>query len=118
MEHATAIGIELRQTTRKPGESLHTLRDDIYEKVSIVYADHGKLEQDSVSLEIFTNAMADAELMQKLLEKKPRTLAGAYDIARRYKTTRKATQAVTQLMRSRAASATERSTRAAKVCEP
>lgn len=81
MEHATAIGIELRQRTRKPGESLHTLRDDIYEKVSITYADNGELEQDAVSVEIFTNAMADAELVQKLLEEKLRTLAGAYDIA-------------------------------------
>ncbi len=38
-EHAAAIGIELRQRVRQPGETLHSLRDDIYEKVSIVYAD-------------------------------------------------------------------------------
>lgn len=70
-EHAAAIGIELRQRTRKPGESRHTLRDDIYEKVSTAYAGRGELEQEAVSVEIFTNAMADAELVQKLLEKNP-----------------------------------------------
>ncbi|CAK6980305.1 unnamed protein product [Scomber scombrus] len=83
-EHAEAVGIERRQRTRKTGESLHTLRDDIYERVSIAYADRGQMEQDAISVEIFTNALADAELVQKLLEEKPRTLARAYDIARRY----------------------------------
>lgn len=40
--HAPAIGIELTQRVRKPGESLHVLRDYIYEKVSIVYADRSE----------------------------------------------------------------------------
>ena len=58
-----------------------TLRDDIYQKVSIVYADRRELEQDAINVKVFTNALADAEVVQKLLEKQPRTLSGAYDIA-------------------------------------
>ncbi|KAM6975889.1 retrovirus-related Pol polyprotein from transposon 412 [Tautogolabrus adspersus] len=80
-EHAAAIGIELRQRVRRPGEALHTLRDDIYEKVSIVYADRSETDQDCISVEVFINALADAEVVQKLLEEHPRTLARAYDIA-------------------------------------
>ncbi|XP_076748173.1 uncharacterized protein LOC143421991 [Maylandia zebra] len=83
-EHAAAIGIELRQRIRKPGEALHTLRDDLYEKVSIVYANRSELEQDCIAVEIFTNALADAEMVQKLLEEQPRTLARAYEIAHSY----------------------------------
>ena len=113
-EHAAAIGIELRQRIRKPGETLHALRDDIYEKVSIVYADRAELEQDAISVEIFTNALADAEIVQKLLEEQPHTLARAYNIAHRYETTRRAARAVTQLMR---AGPPERRTRAATVRE-
>ncbi|CAI5682172.1 unnamed protein product [Oreochromis niloticus] len=97
-EHAAAIGIELRQRIRKPGEALHTLRDDIYEKVSIVYANCSELEQDCIAVEIFTNALADAEMVQKLLEEQPRTLARAYEIAHRFETTKRAARAVTQLM--------------------
>ncbi|KAM3616673.1 uncharacterized protein V6R79_021511 [Siganus canaliculatus] len=70
-EHAAAIGIELRQRVRKPGETLHSLRDDIYEKVSIVYAGRTELEQEAVSVEIFTNALADAEVVQRLLRSIP-----------------------------------------------
>ena len=116
-EHAAAVGIELRQRTRQPSESLHTLRDDIYERVSIAYADRGEMEQDAISVEIFTNALADAELVQKLLEEKPRTLARAYDIARRYEATRRAARTVTQLMRSGATGSAEQRTRAATVRE-
>ncbi|CAI5671940.1 unnamed protein product [Oreochromis niloticus] len=97
-EHAAAIGIELQQRIRKPGEALHTLRDDIYEKVSIVYANRSELEQDCIAVEIFTNALADAEMVQKLLEEQPRTLARAYEIAHRFETTKRAARAVTQLM--------------------
>ncbi|CAI5677314.1 unnamed protein product [Oreochromis niloticus] len=96
-EHAAAIGIELRQRIRKPGEALHTLRDDIYE-VSIVYANCSELEQDCIAVEIFTNALADAEMVQKLLEEQPRTLARAYEIAHRFETMKRAARAVTQLM--------------------
>uniref|UniRef100_A0AAV2K6V2 Integrase p58-like C-terminal domain-containing protein n=1 Tax=Knipowitschia caucasica TaxID=637954 RepID=A0AAV2K6V2_KNICA len=98
-EHAAAVGIELRQRVRKQGETMHTLRDDIYEKVAIVYGDRTELEQDCVAVEIFTNAMTDADIIQKLLEEKPRTLACAYDIAHRYETTKRAARAVTQMMR-------------------
>lgn len=38
-EHAAAVAVELRQRVRKPGESLHLLRDDIYERVSVAYSD-------------------------------------------------------------------------------
>uniref|UniRef100_A0AAV2IY46 Gypsy retrotransposon integrase-like protein 1 n=1 Tax=Knipowitschia caucasica TaxID=637954 RepID=A0AAV2IY46_KNICA len=98
-EHAAAVGIELRQRVRKQGETMHTLRDDIYEKVAIVYGDRTELEQDCIAVEIFTNAMTDADIIQKLLEEKPRTLACAYDIAHRYETTKRAARAVTQMMR-------------------
>uniref|UniRef100_A0A3B4WDD1 Gypsy retrotransposon integrase-like protein 1 n=2 Tax=Seriola lalandi dorsalis TaxID=1841481 RepID=A0A3B4WDD1_SERLL len=114
-EHAAAIGIELRQRVRQPGETLHSLRDDIYEKVSIVYADRTEREQEAISVETFTNALADAETVQKLLEEQPRTLAGAYDIAHRYETTRRAAKVVTQLMRAGVHSSTERRARAAVV---
>ncbi|XP_049323360.1 mitochondrial fission factor homolog B isoform X1 [Astyanax mexicanus] len=83
-EHAAAIGIELRQRVRKPGEPLHILRDDIYEKVSIVYADWPEAEQDRIGVEVFTNALGEAGVVQRLLEEHPRTLARAYELAHRY----------------------------------
>ncbi|KAK3543319.1 hypothetical protein QTP70_016720 [Hemibagrus guttatus] len=82
-EHAAAIGIELRQRVRKADELLHVLRDDIYEKVSIVYAARSEREQDSISVEVFTNAMGDAEIVQWLLKERPCTLARTYEIAHR-----------------------------------
>ncbi|KAJ8346470.1 hypothetical protein SKAU_G00278710 [Synaphobranchus kaupii] len=42
-----------------------------------------ELEQDAIGVEIFTNALADAEVVQKLLEEQPCTLARAYEIAHR-----------------------------------
>ncbi|RXN37980.1 Retrovirus-related Pol poly from transposon [Labeo rohita] len=115
-EHAAAIGIELRQRVRRAGEPLHVLRDDIYEKVSIAYADRSEKEQDSISVEVFTNAMGDADIVQRLLEERPRTLARAYEIAHRYETTRRTATSVTQLMQS-AVRPMERKTRAAAVRE-
>ncbi len=115
-EHAAAIGIELRQKVRRAGEPLHVLRDDIYEKVSIAYADRSEREQDSISVEVFTNAMGDADIVQRLLEERPRTLARAYEIAHRYETTRRTATSVTQLMQS-AIRPMERRTRAAAVRE-
>lgn len=97
-EHVAAIGIELRQRVRKPAKALYSLRDEIYEKVSIVYADRTELEQESISVEIFTNALADVELVQKLLEEQPRTLAKDYEIAHCHETTRQAARAVTQFI--------------------
>ncbi len=76
------------------------LRDEIYEKVSIAYADLSEREQDSISVEVFTNAMGDADIVQRLLEERPRTLARAYEIAHRYETTRRTATSVTQLMQS------------------
>ncbi|RXN13529.1 hypothetical protein ROHU_017665 [Labeo rohita] len=66
-EHAAAIGIELRQRVRRVGEPLHVLRDNIYKKVFIAYADLSEKEQDSVSVEVFTNATGDADIVQRLL---------------------------------------------------
>ncbi|KAL7848367.1 hypothetical protein AOLI_G00230850 [Acnodon oligacanthus] len=76
-------GVELRQRVRKPSEPLHVLRDDIYEKVSIVYADGSEAEQDSIGVEVFTNTMDNAGMIQRLLEERPRTLARASDLAHR-----------------------------------
>lgn len=57
-----------------------------------------EIEQDIISVEIFTNALTNAEDVQKLLEEQPRTLVRAYEIAHMYETTRRAIRAVTQLM--------------------
>lgn len=64
----------------------------------IVYADRTELEQDAISVEVFTNALADAEVVQRLLEEQPRTLSRAYDIAHSYETTKRAARTVTQFM--------------------
>lgn len=48
--HAAAVGIDLRQRVRKPGQAMHALRDDIYKKVVIVYGDRTELEQDSIAV--------------------------------------------------------------------
>ena len=72
----------MRQRVRGQNEALHLLRDDIYEKVSIVYADRTELEQDAISVEVFTNALADTEVVQRLLEKQPHTLARGQRAAR------------------------------------
>ncbi len=74
-------------------------------------------EQEAISVETFTNALADAEMVQRLLEEQPRTLAGAYDIAHRYETTRRAAKVVTQLMRAGVHGSAERRARAAVVRE-
>ncbi|CAL8401443.1 unnamed protein product [Boreogadus saida] len=49
-------------------------------------------------VEVFTNALADGELVQKRLEKRPRTLSRAYDIAHSYETTRRGARTVTQFL--------------------
>ncbi|KAM3623655.1 uncharacterized protein V6R79_013858 [Siganus canaliculatus] len=116
-EHAAAVAIELRQRVRKLGEALHVLRDDIYDKVSAAYSDRTEAEQDAIGVEVFTNTVGDAEIVQKLLEQRPRTLAQAYDIARRHETTKRAAAYVTGLMHSGAHSMTERRPRAAVVRE-
>ncbi|XP_063050302.1 uncharacterized protein LOC134445147 [Engraulis encrasicolus] len=107
-EHAAAVAIELRQRIRKPGEALHSLRDDIYGKVSVAYCDRTEEEQDTIGVEVFTHAIGDAEIVQKLLEKRPQTLAKAYDIAHRYETTKRAASHVTALMHSGARGPPER----------
>lgn len=78
---------------------MQTLKVDIYEKVSIAYADHTEMEQEWIVVEIFINALADAEMVQKLLEEQPRTPVRAYEIPHRFETTRSATRTVMQLMR-------------------
>ncbi|CAL8343053.1 unnamed protein product [Merluccius merluccius] len=116
-EHTAAVAIELRQCVRKIGEALHVLRDDIYGKVSVAYSDRTETEQDAIGIEIFTNAIGDAEIVQKLLEQRPCTLAQAYDIARRHETTKRAASYVTSLMQSGARCTSEWRSRAAVVRE-
>ncbi len=67
-ELAAAVAIELRQWVRKVGESLHVLRDDIYDEVSVAYSDWTETEQDAIGIKVFTNAVGDAEIVQRLLE--------------------------------------------------
>ena len=76
-----------------------------------------QLEQDAISVEVFTNTLADAEVVQRLLEKQPRTLARAYDIAHSYQTTRRAARTVTQFMQPGQRSFVNQRARAATVRE-
>ena len=68
-DHAATLSMELRERVRGVDEPLHSLRDDISEKVSIVYGDCTEAEQDRIGVEIFRNALKDSDLVQKLLEK-------------------------------------------------
>lgn len=74
-EHAAAVAIELKRHVRKVGEALHILRDNVYGKVSIAYSDKTETEQDAIGVEFFTNAIGDAEIVLKLLQQRPCTLA-------------------------------------------
>lgn len=94
-DHAAAVAVELRQRLRKPGEALHVFRDDIYGKVTVAYGDWSEAEQDAIAVEVFTNGLGDAELVQRLLEKRPATLARAYEIAHSFETTKRAASYVT-----------------------
>ena len=47
------------------------MRDDIYGKVSVAYSNGNETEQDVIGVEAFTNAVGDAEIVQKLLEQQP-----------------------------------------------
>ena len=116
-EHAAAVAIELRQRVRKPGESLHLLRDDIYERVSVAYSDRTEKEQDGIGVEVFTHAIGDTQIVQKLLEKRPHTLAQAYDIARRYETTKRAASHVTSFTHTGVRGLSEQKPRTAVVRE-
>lgn len=116
-EHAAAVAIELRQRVRKVGEALHVLRDDIYGKVSVAYSNRTETEQDAIGVEIFTNAVGDTEIVQKLLEQRPSTLAQAYDIARCHETTKQAASYVTGIMHAGARSTTGWKPRGAMIRE-
>ncbi len=72
-EYAAAVAIELRQQVHKAGESLHVLRDDIFDKVSVASSGQTETEQDAIGVEVFTNAVGDAEIVQRLLEWRPHT---------------------------------------------
>nr|XP_061825306.1 uncharacterized protein LOC133612154 [Nerophis lumbriciformis] len=116
-QHAAAVAIELRRRTRKPGEALHVLRDDIYEGVSVAYSNRTDAEQDAIGVEVFINALGDVDTVQKLLEQHPQTLAQAFDIARRHETTRRAASYVAGLMHPGARDIAERRPRAALIRE-
>lgn len=116
-DHAAAVAVELRQRLRKPGEVLHVFRDDIYGKVAVGYGDWSEAEQDAIAVEVFTNGLGDAELVQRLLEKRPATLARAYEIAHSLETTKRAASYVTSAMQQGARNLAERRPRAAVVRE-
>ncbi|XP_077362008.1 uncharacterized protein LOC144006828 [Festucalex cinctus] len=97
-DHAAAVAVELRQRVRKQGEALHVFRDDIYGRIAVAYGDKAETEEDSIAVEVFTNGLGDAEMVQKLLEKRPVTLAHAYEIARQHETTKRAASYVTNAM--------------------
>lgn len=81
----------------------------------MAYSDRTETEQDTIGVEVFTNAIGDAEIVQKLLEQRPRTIAQAYDIAHRYETTKRAALHVTNLMHSGARCIPEWRSRAAVI---
>ncbi|MEQ2198888.1 hypothetical protein XENOCAPTIV_020354 [Xenoophorus captivus] len=114
-DHAAAVAVELRQRARKAGEALHTFKDDIYGKVTVAYGDRAEIEQDLIPVEVFTNGLGDAEVVQKLLKQRPATLARAYEIAHTYETTRRAASYVTSVMQPGARNLAERRPRAAMV---
>ncbi|MEQ2197012.1 hypothetical protein XENOCAPTIV_020897, partial [Xenoophorus captivus] len=114
-DHAAAVAVELRQRVRKAGEALHTFRDDIYGKVTVAYGDRAEIEQDLIAVEVFTNGLGDAEVVQKLLEQRTATLARAYEIAHTYETTRRAASYVTSAMQPGARNLAERCPRTAMV---
>lgn len=116
-DHAAAVAVELRQRVREAGEALHVFRDDIYGKVAIAYGDWSETEQDAIAVEVFTNGLGDTELVQRLLEKRPATLAKAYEIAHRHETTKRAASYVTKFMQPVARNLNECRPRAAVVRE-
>lgn len=83
--------------------------------MSVAYSDRSETEQDAIGVEVFTNAVGDAEIVQRLLEQLPCTLAQAYDIARHHETTSKAASYVTSLMHMGARNVAERRQRAAVI---
>ena len=116
-DHAAAVAVELRQRVRKSGEALHVFRDDIYGKVAVAYGNWSEAEQDTIAVEVFTNGLGDTELVQRLLEKRPSTLAKAYEIAHRHETTKRAASYVTSIMQPGARNFTDRRPRTAVVRE-
>lgn len=66
--------------------------------MSVAYSDRTETEQDTTGVEDFIIAVGDSEVVQKLLEQRPHTLAQAYDIAHRHETTKRAVSYVTTLM--------------------
>ncbi|KAL7888852.1 hypothetical protein AOLI_G00038260 [Acnodon oligacanthus] len=116
-EHAAAVAIELRQRTHKPDETLHTLRDDIYEKVFIAYANRSAAEQDVIGVEIFTNAIQDVGIIQRLLEERPHKLAKAYEIAYRFEATRRTAASLIQFRSTKSWHIPEHRSRTAMVCD-
>ncbi|CAI5670379.1 unnamed protein product [Oreochromis niloticus] len=74
-DHAAAVAVELRQRERKPGEALHVFRDDIYGKVAVAYGDRAEIEQDSIAVEVFTNGLGDAEIVQNAMQQGARNAA-------------------------------------------
>lgn len=62
-----------------------------------MYTDCSESEQKHVSVEFFINAFANSDVVQKLLEEHPQSLAKAYEIAHSFEATQRASL-VTQLM--------------------
>lgn len=50
--------------------------------MSVAYSNKTETKQDAIGVEVFTNTVGDAAIVQKLLEQQPHTLTQAYDIAR------------------------------------
>lgn len=49
--------------------------------MSVAYSNKTETKQDAIGVEVFTNTVGDAAIVQKLLEQQPHTLTQAYDFA-------------------------------------
>ena len=101
-EHQLLLIDKLERRKRRKGESLHLLRDDICEMVSVAYSGKSQAYQETICVERFTRAINNPRVVQKLLEAAPASLTEAFDIARREETNWHAACAITQSARTEA----------------
>ena len=72
---------ELRTRRRRRGEGLHELVQDVERLAALAYPDHPRVTRDLLGVEVFIEALRDAELTFKVREREPPTLQEALSIA-------------------------------------
>ena len=98
---ATRLCVELRQRKRKAGESLQNLATDIRRGVNIVYAHKSLADRELDAVEIFQYALHNSRIVEKIMEKQPRTLHDALTIARRIETLQEAAEEIVSVSQSK-----------------